>query len=147
MMQRGRRMGSRTYADAGHRGRAAGSPGAQSSAMPSATDHDARARDVPPPGFRHAAMLYVGEEGFIRAALQFLREGAAREEPALVVVSARKIALLREALGADATHVRFEDMGDVGANPARIIPAWTAFVREAGAGGRPLRGIGEPISA
>jgi anti-sigma regulatory factor (Ser/Thr protein kinase) len=38
-------------------------------------------------------------------------------------------------------------MGRIGGNPARIIPAWTAFVREAGAAGRPLRGIGEPISA
>ena len=115
--------------------------------MPSIADHDAHMREVSPRGFRHAAMLYAGEEGFARAALQFLCEGAARGEPALVVVSASKIALLREALGVDATHVRFEDMGDVGANPARIIPAWTAFVREAGAEGRPLRGIGEPISS
>lgn len=110
--------------------------------MPStATDHS-HAR-----GFRHEAMLYTGERGFAAAALRFLREGVARDEPALVVVSARKIALLREALGADAAHVRFDDMADVGANPARIIPAWTAFVREAGGAGRPLRGIGEPISA
>ncbi|MFL5818515.1 MAG: anti-sigma factor RsbA family regulatory protein [Conexibacter sp.] len=98
-------------------------------------------------GFRHEAMLYAGEQGFADGALRFLREGVARGEPALVVVSARKISLLREALGADAARVRFDDMADVGANPARIIPAWTAFVREAGAEGRPLRGIGEPISA
>jgi anti-sigma regulatory factor (Ser/Thr protein kinase) len=97
------------------------------------------------PGFRHEAVLYAGEHGFVEGALRFLREGVAREEPALVVVSPRKIALLRDALGADAAHVRFEDMSDVGANPARIIPAWRDFVREAGADGRPLRGIGEPI--
>lgn len=110
--------------------------------MPSiATDHSHAQ------GFRHEAMLYTGERGFAAGALRFLREGVALGEPALVVVSARKIALLREALGADAAHVRFDDMADVGANPARIIPAWTAFVREAGAAGRPLRGIGEPISA
>jgi len=110
--------------------------------MPSiATDHS------PAQGFRHEAMLYTGEQGFAEGALRFLRQGVARSEPALAIVSARKIALLREALGADAAHVRFEDMADVGANPARIIPAWTAFVREAGAAGRPLRGIGEPISA
>jgi anti-sigma regulatory factor (Ser/Thr protein kinase) len=98
--------------------------------------------------FQHEAMLYAGEEDFLEGALRFLREGIARGEPALVVVSPRKIALLRDALGTDAERVRFEDMGSVGANPARIIPAWHAFVREAGGGeDQPLRGIGEPISA
>lgn len=96
-------------------------------------------------GFRHEAMLYAGERGFVEGALPFLREGAARDEPALVVVAPHKIALLRQALGADAAKVRFEDMAQVGVNPARIIPAWTAFVQAAGAAGRPLRGIGEPI--
>src|SRR5690242_11322117 len=111
--------------------------------MPSSDDMHAH----PHAGFRHEAMLYAGEQGFLRGALPFLREGAARGEPALVVVAPAKIAMLRAALGEDASGVRFEDMGRIGGNPARIIPAWTAFVREAGAGGRALRGIGEPISA
>lgn len=34
-------------------------------------------------------------------------------------------------------------MHELGRNPARIIPAWQRFVD--GAGGRPVRGIGEPI--
>ena len=38
-------------------------------------------------------------------------------------------------------------MLDVGANPARIIPAWQEFVDEHGGEGRPVRGIGEPIWA
>jgi anti-sigma regulatory factor (Ser/Thr protein kinase) len=116
--------------------------------MPTITsDHDADA-GTHPPGFRHEAMLYSGERGFAEGALRFLREGIAQGEPALVVVAPEKIALLREGLGADgAEQVRFEDMTGVGANPARIIPAWTAFAREHGAEGRPLRGIGEPISA
>lgn len=98
------------------------------------------------PSFRHEAMMYAGERGFLDGALPFLREGVARGEPALVVVSPRKLALLREALGADAAHVRFEDMTAIGRNPARIIPAWMAFAREAGGDGGALRGIGEPIS-
>ena len=98
-------------------------------------------------GFRHVAMLYRGEHGFLEGTLPFLREGLARGEPALVVVSPRKIALLREALGADADCVRFDDMTTIGRNPARIIPAWRAFAREAGAEGRALRGIGEPVCA
>jgi anti-sigma regulatory factor (Ser/Thr protein kinase) len=36
-------------------------------------------------------------------------------------------------------------MAQVGANPARIIPAWRDFVARRGARGRRLRGIGEPI--
>jgi anti-sigma regulatory factor (Ser/Thr protein kinase) len=98
-------------------------------------------------GFRHEALLYGGDNDFLEGTLRFLREGVAREEPAMVVVAPHKIALLRAALGADAQQVRFEDMGRVGANPARIIPAWTEFVREAGGAERTLRGIGEPISA
>ena len=66
-----------------------------------------------------------------------------RGKPA--VVGAEKIALLRTELGSDAAEVLFTDMAEVGSNPARIIPAWRAFVDEHG--GRPVRGIGEPIWA
>ena len=99
------------------------------------------------PGFRHEAMLYAGEDDFLDGALRFLREGLERDEPEMVVVEPRKLELLRDALGADAERVRFEDMQDVGANPARIIPAWTGFLREAGGEGRSARGIGEPVCA
>jgi MEDS: MEthanogen/methylotroph, DcmR Sensory domain len=66
-------------------------------------------------------------------------------EPSRVVVTARKIALLREALHDDGDGVLFTDMAGVGSNPARIIPAWREFVTAHGNTGRPLRGIGEPI--
>src|SRR5213078_2999554 len=53
------------------------------------------------------------------------------------------------ALGDDANRVTFADMAKVGANPARIIPAWKAFAADAAgtAARRPFRGIGEPIWA
>ncbi|HZA82128.1 MAG TPA: sensor histidine kinase, partial [Actinomycetes bacterium] len=38
-------------------------------------------------------------------------------------------------------------MADVGANPARIIPAWRDFVDEHVGTGVPFRGVGEPIWA
>ena len=45
------------------------------------------------------------------------------------MVSAARIARLREELGADAAErVTFADMAEVGINPARIIPAWREFV-------------------
>jgi anti-sigma regulatory factor (Ser/Thr protein kinase) len=89
--------------------------------------------------------MYAGIDEFVAAMSAFLRDGVAADEPGLVVVSARKIRLLREALGADADAVLFADMADVGANPARIIPAWREFVSEHAGAGRALRGIGEPI--
>jgi anti-sigma regulatory factor (Ser/Thr protein kinase) len=95
--------------------------------------------------FRHEALLYAGEDEFVAAASAFLRAGIEAQEPALVVVSARKIDRLREALGAATSGVAFADMSDVGANPARIIPAWHRFVAQHAASGTRLRGIGEPI--
>lgn len=92
--------------------------------------------------FHHGALLYAGEDEFVTGALGFLREGLARGEPVLVAATPRKIELLRGALGADASLVAFADMTRLGANPARIIPAWREFVEHAG--GRPARGIGEP---
>ena len=38
-------------------------------------------------------------------------------------------------------------MRELGRNPARIIPAWQQYLESHCAGGRPLRGIGEPIWA
>lgn len=96
--------------------------------------------------FRHEALLYDGEVGFLTGTLPFIREGVAAGEPVLVVVSAAKIGLLRAALGGDADRVAFADMAGVGANPARIIPAWRDFVAVTD-GGRHARGIGEPIWA
>jgi anti-sigma regulatory factor (Ser/Thr protein kinase) len=97
--------------------------------------------------FRHEALLYSGEDGFLAATLPFVTDAVAAGEPILVVVSGPKIRRLREALGADASSVDFAEMADVGANPARIIPAWRAFVSRHAGEGRRFRGIGEPIWA
>jgi anti-sigma regulatory factor (Ser/Thr protein kinase) len=96
-----------------------------------------------PEGFRHAALLHSGEEGFVAAAVPFIRAGLAADEPVMVAVTPRKLAVLREALGADADAVALADMTAIGANPGRIIPAWQQFVDATG--GRPARGIGEPV--
>jgi anti-sigma regulatory factor (Ser/Thr protein kinase) len=100
----------------------------------------------PDEGFRHQAMLYAGVTEFVAGTSAFIREGLEADEAVLVVVSAAKIAALRDELGPDASRVQFADMNDVGLNPARIIPAWREFVdaRPVGVG---QRGIGEPIWA
>jgi hypothetical protein len=97
--------------------------------------------------FRHEALLYAGEVDFLTGTLPFIREGVAADQPVLVVVSAAKIGLLRSALGADADRVAFADMADVGANPARIIPAWRDFIAANDVDRRSARGVGEPIWA
>lgn len=96
--------------------------------------------------FRHEALLYAGEADFVDRTLPFIRDGLAADEATLVVVDAAKIARLRAALDGDADRVHFADMAVVGHNPARIIPAWRAFVDEHRSTGRQMRGIGEPIS-
>jgi hypothetical protein len=97
-------------------------------------------------GFRHEALLYAGEDEFVETTSPFVRDGVEAHESVLVVISARKIGLLREALGDAAAEVQFADMAEVGTNPARIIPAWREFV-DRRSGGCPVRGIGEPIWA
>jgi anti-sigma regulatory factor (Ser/Thr protein kinase) len=97
--------------------------------------------------FVHEAFLYRNVDEFLRGILGFVRGGIEAGEPVFVVLSADKIERLRGALGPDADRVIFADMAEVGANPARIIAAWQKFVDEHGAGGQPIRGIGEPIWA
>ena len=96
-------------------------------------------------GFRHEALLYAGMEEFVARTAPFIMGALEAEEPILVVVSRSKIAALRAAVGKAADRVEFRDMSEVGANPARIIPAWHTFVQAHAGGGRRLRGIGEPI--
>lgn len=97
--------------------------------------------------FVHEAFLYRDSDEFLRGMLRFIRAGTENEEPVFVVLSAEKIERLKDALGEDADRVLFADMAEVGANPARIIAAWREFVDAYGAGGQPIRGIGEPIWA
>ena len=96
--------------------------------------------------FRHEAFLYAGAEAFLRGTVPFVQAGLEAGEAVLVVVAAEKIRRLRDALGPDASEVAFADMGEVGRNPARIIPAWRDFLA-AHLRGRPARGIGEPVYA
>ncbi len=95
--------------------------------------------------FRHVALFYAGERAFVDACAAFVRDGVTAGEPALVVVSARKIDLLRAELGELADRVCFADMAEVGQNPGAIISAWDDFVSDRFAEGQRVRGIGEPI--
>jgi len=79
------------------------------------------------PDFRHAALFYGGDDGYVDGLAPFIREGIEAEEPVRVMVPGRKTGLLREALGQDAAHVHFADMTEVGANrPASSPPGVTS---------------------
>ena len=92
--------------------------------------------------FRHEAVFYAGPEAFLDHVTPFVEDGIAAGEPVMVALQAPKLRALRHRLGAGAERVVFADMGDIGHNPACIIPAWRDFV--AGRSG-PMRGVGEPI--
>jgi anti-sigma regulatory factor (Ser/Thr protein kinase) len=101
----------------------------------------------PHTGYRHEAFLYRGDDDFLAGTVPFVRDGVAAGQPVMVAVIAARGDRLREALGSDAEQVHFVDMSELGRNPARIIPAWRAFVDGHQASGQPVRGIGEPIWA
>jgi anti-sigma regulatory factor (Ser/Thr protein kinase) len=97
--------------------------------------------------FRHEAMFYSGDDGFLAGTVPFLTEAISAEQPTLVVVSEDRIEMLRSAIDRSHDYVFFADMSAVGRNPALIIPAWRAFIDAHASDGRPVRGIGEPIWA
>ncbi len=101
----------------------------------------ARAHD----GYLHDVLLWSGVDAFVRSTVEFVRGGLRAEEVVLVALPAPRLRAVRAALGVDAERVSFVDMEGLGSNPARIISAWVEFV--AGAGGQPMRGVGEPLWA
>jgi anti-sigma regulatory factor (Ser/Thr protein kinase) len=96
-------------------------------------------------GFQHQALIYDGSEDYLAGTLPFLWAGIEAGQPLLVAVGPEQTALLERELDRDAGRVSFVDMRAVGRNPASIIPVWRDFVDAAG--GRPARGIGEPVWA
>lgn len=100
---------------------------------------------APATRYRHEAIVHRGPQEYVDQLVPFLREGVAAGEPTLVVVPPAKIELLSRELGPQAGSVRFVDMHEAGRNPARLIPLWRKFVEDSG--GRPVRGVGEPVWA
>jgi len=91
----------------------------------------------------HDALLYRDRDEYVQRLGPFVEDGLTAGEPVLVAVPAPQIAALRAGLDGSARRVRFVDMGELGANPARIIPFVRDWVDEQG--GRRARFVGEPI--
>ena len=93
--------------------------------------------------FAHEAVFYDGAAEHAQAVLPFIRAGVEAEEPVLVALLPDAVTEVRDELGDAGRAVSFLDMSDLGANPARIIPAWRQFLAARGHSG-PVRGVGEP---
>jgi anti-sigma regulatory factor (Ser/Thr protein kinase) len=108
--------------------------------------HNPKIETMERAGFQHQALIYEGDDEYLAGTIPFLEAALAAGEPALVAVGPAQTEWLEGALGeGDRREIRFLDMETVGRNPASIIPLWREFVDEHG--GRPVRGIGEPVWA
>ncbi|GAA0453144.1 sensor histidine kinase [Streptomyces sp. NPDC046215] len=97
--------------------------------------------------FVHPALFYRDEAEYLAGTVPFVLDGLAAGEPVAVAVPGRQLALLRDALGAEAAGaVRLIDMEQAGRNPGRIIPRVLRAFADAHQGGH-VRIIGEPVWA
>lgn len=103
--------------------------------------------DLPPPGrFVHPAVFYVSDEEYLDLLVPFVVEGLEQDHPVAASVPARRLRLLRGALGSAADDVLLLDMEVEGRNPGRIIPAVLRRFADRHPG-KHVRIIGEPIWA
>ncbi|MGH8894904.1 MAG: anti-sigma factor RsbA family regulatory protein [Actinomycetes bacterium] len=106
----------------------------------------AAAQSHAPQRFSHEAFLYASPADFLEGTSAFVRDGLERDQAILVALTGDRARWMREFF-VDEPDVRLVDMAWLGANPARIIPAWREFLNSNTARGRSVRGIGEPIWA
>jgi anti-sigma regulatory factor (Ser/Thr protein kinase) len=73
---------------------------------------------------RHSALVYESQDEYVGQALPFLREGLEAGEGAIVAHTKPGLAMMREAFGADAEHVRFVDVSSSYTRPARTLASY-----------------------
>ncbi|HEY2331223.1 MAG TPA: sensor histidine kinase [Acidimicrobiales bacterium] len=96
--------------------------------------------------FHHQAFFYAGDDEYLAGPAAFVEEGIEAGETVLVAVPPDRRDLLLDHFGASANGLlHFASIEEMGGNPARIIPAWSDFVRDHGRSERGARGVGEPI--
>ena len=87
---------------------------------------------------KHDAFPYGSDEALVEAMAPFLRDGLAQGHAAVGIVSPRNIAVLKDALGSDATRVHWFDAAAFFVRPAAAIAELDAVIWELTSDGRPL---------
>ncbi|WP_406438103.1 sensor histidine kinase [Streptomyces sp. NBC_01613] len=95
-------------------------------------------------GFVHQALRYDSDGQFLDTTAGYVRDGLDAGDRVLVVVSARNITLLSEALGSRSRAVEFVDARDWYDYPSRTLGRYHAYCDRHGADRR-IRVIGEPV--
>ena len=95
--------------------------------------------------FRHVGFFYRTAKEYATTVASFLAAGLAADEPAFAAVPAGNVSLIADPPGADARHVEFKDMTQLGRNLAWSIPLVLGFA--ARHAGRQIRYGGELIWA
>jgi anti-sigma regulatory factor (Ser/Thr protein kinase) len=73
---------------------------------------------------RHGAFLYGSLDEYVARAVPFLLEGLEAVEGVIVASTRPGLATMREALGQDAAHVTFIDVGAAYTQPAQVLAAY-----------------------
>jgi hypothetical protein len=73
---------------------------------------------------RHNAFVYESHDEYLACAVPFLKEGLQAGEGAIVAHTKPGMAMMREALGADAGRVTFVDVSSAYTRPARTLAAY-----------------------
>src|SRR5215210_5698162 len=98
-------------------------------------------RHLDPPGYRHEALFYRGDEEFLAGTVPLVQDAVHADAAVLVAVPRARVRVMEEALGRDREQVVFADMEELGRNPGRIIGAWRDFIRAHGDEEAPPLGI------
>jgi anti-sigma regulatory factor (Ser/Thr protein kinase) len=84
-----------------------------------------------PTALRHNALLYASQDEYLARVVPFLRDGLEGGEGAIVAHTRPGLAMVREALGADAAQVTFVDVSAAYTRPAQTLAAYhTVYVEQ-----------------
>lgn len=96
-------------------------------------------------GIRHMLYPYRGEKGFLDGTLPYIDQALRADALVVVAAAGERRQALRDQIGDDGAggQVFYLDAAALGRNPARLIPAWRAWLSAHTAEGQQVRAIGD----
>jgi anti-sigma regulatory factor (Ser/Thr protein kinase) len=92
---------------------------------------------------RHNAFIYASQDEYVARSVTFLKEGLEAGHGAIVAHTRHGLAAMREALGSDATAVRFVDVSSTYTRPARTLAAYHKVLADELQGTPSLRAVAD----